>query len=94
MSRFINKTNNTIYFCIEKEKDDTPGFRQSFFRIVIITNDLNEYLEKRKEYKDEYYHDWYFRYQDHSTIVDDVNDVLNNPKKYREELIKFWDYSK
>ena len=46
-----------LYFCIEKEKEDEPGFRQSYYRVVVISKDKNEYDQQRANYHDRDYDD-------------------------------------
>lgn len=83
-----------LYFCIEKEKEDEPGFRQSYFRIVVLSKDKDEYDKQRTNYKDRDYGDWYFKYQDHEILVDNADEIINNPSKYERELLDHWDFSR
>lgn len=82
-----------LYFCIEKEKEDEPGFRQSYFRIVVLSKDKEEYDQLRTNYKDRDYGDWYFKYQDHVIIVENADEIINNLSKYERELLDHWDFS-
>lgn len=83
-----------IYFCIEKEKDDTPGFRESWFNIVIITKDKIEYQNLRANYQDQEFDNWYFRYQDHVMLVENADEIINNIEKYKKELLDCWDFAR
>lgn len=82
-----------LYFCIEKEKENEPGFRQSYYRIVVLSKDKDEYDKLRANYHDRDYGDWYFKYQDHVIVVESADEIINNLSKYERELLDHWDFT-